>query len=60
MTAKPSSRVRKCEAKKRDAGLREVRVWVPDKPETVASIRNIAAQLRYVADLLRGKPDESK
>jgi hypothetical protein len=43
MTA--STYVRRSEAKKRGRGLKEIRVWVPDDPDSIKAIRAMAALL---------------
>lgn len=46
MMAKSRSQIsRESEARKRDAGLREIRVWVPDDPASVEEVREVAARL---------------
>lgn len=41
-----SRNVRNTEARKRLAGLREIRLWVPDKPECVEAHRRLAEEQR--------------
>ncbi len=40
-----SQRVRKSEAKRIALGQRQIRVWVPDKPEDIAAVRIAAKAL---------------
>lgn len=43
---KPTSqRVRKAEASHRERGERELRVWVPDNPDDIAAVRELAREL---------------
>jgi hypothetical protein len=43
---KPTAqRVREAEASHRARGEREIRLWVPDTPEAVRQIRELAAKL---------------
>jgi hypothetical protein len=37
--------VRATEARKRDRGLKEIRVWVPDTAEAVSAVRALATTL---------------
>lgn len=43
-----SERVRKAEAKRKAAGMREIRVWVPDDPAAIAAVRDLAKSLSKV------------
>ncbi len=44
--AKPlSQRVRDVEARRRSQGQREIRVWVPDDPDAIARVRDLAIHL---------------
>ena len=45
-----SQRVRKSEALRRGMGEKEIRVWVPDNPEDINQVRNLAIKLRSVKD----------
>lgn len=40
-----SEMVEDCKARKRAAGLRELRLWVPDKPECIEQLRRLARLL---------------
>lgn len=40
-----SERVRKAEAKRKAAGMREIRVWVPDDPAAIATVKGLAKAL---------------
>ena len=46
MSAKtPAQRVRETEARKRAAGLKQIRIWVPDDPDSIAAVRAAARAL---------------
>jgi hypothetical protein len=40
-----SKYVRASEARKRERGLKEIRVWVPDTEQAVSAVRALAASL---------------
>ena len=40
-----SERVRKSEAKRRSRGFKEIRVWVPDDPAAIATVKSLAKSL---------------
>jgi hypothetical protein len=57
-----SKYVRAAEARKRERGLKEIRVWVPDTADAVSAVRALAASLvttdERSADVLTDqKPD---
>ena len=43
--SKGAQRVRRAEGRRRDDGQREIRVWVPDTPASIAQIRAFAVVL---------------
>lgn len=50
--------VRASEARKRERGLREIRVWVPDTTEAVSAVRTLAASLCPTADTASQETDQ--
>lgn len=51
--------VRNTEARKRLAGLREIRVWVPDDVEAIAGIRGAARRLCELTAAKKAPADPS-
>jgi hypothetical protein len=47
---KQSERVRRFESARRAEGLKEIRVWVPDRQVSVAMVRRLAAVMRADPD----------
>lgn len=45
MPKPPAQRVREVEASRRARGEREIRVWVPDNPKDIETVRSLAKEL---------------
>ena len=58
MTKGRAQRVREAEAAHRARGEREIRCWVPNTPEAVAQVRQLAARLCAEAQAKRAAEDD--
>lgn len=60
MAKQSPKKVRDYEARQETAGLRRMLVWVPDKPEYVEPVRDLAARFRELYRKIREADEKSE